>query len=191
MFLVMIVHSFFCFWVQRALPFVQTFNHMINSKTIARTLGIALAVVVLFSACKPSDSAIAESVKSKVAAVAQGVAVDVKEGVVTLSGEVRDDATKAAVESALAGIKGVKSVVNNVTVPPQPPPPVVINPDDLLRKAIDSSFAAKGISGITVAIAGGEVTLTGDVKKADLQKVMQAAMESKPRKVNNQMKIVK
>jgi osmotically-inducible protein OsmY len=110
---------------------------------------------------------------------------------VTLSGEVKDDATKAAVESALAGIKGVKSVVNSLTVPPPPPPPVVINPDDLLKKAIDSTFTAKGISGITAAISNGEVTLTGEVKKADLQKVMQAAMESKPRKVNNQMKIVK
>lgn len=154
-------------------------------------MGIVIAAMLLFSACKPSDAAIAESVKSKVAAVASGLTVDVKEGVVTLSGEVKDDATKAAVESALAGIKGVKSVVNSLTVPPPPPPPVVINPDDLLKKAIDSTFTAKGITGITAAISNGEVTLTGDVKKADLQKVMQAAMESKPKKVNNQMKIVK
>jgi osmotically-inducible protein OsmY len=160
-------------------------------KTFRQVLGIGFALMLLFSACKPSDAAIAESVKSKISAVASGLSVDVKEGVVTLSGEVKDDATKAAVESALAGIKGVKSVVNSLTVPPPPPPPVVINPDDLLKKAIDSTFTAKGISGITAAISNGEVTLTGEVKKADLQKVMQAAMESKPRKVNNQMKIVK
>jgi osmotically-inducible protein OsmY len=164
---------------------------MIIRKAIMKTLGIALAATLFFSACKPGDAAIAESAKSAVSAIAQGLGVDVKEGVVTLTGEVKDDATKAAVESALAGIKGVKSVVNNLTVPPPPPPPVVINPDDLLRKSIDSTFAAKGITGITAAIANGEVTLTGDVKKADLQKVMQAAMESKPKKVNNQMKIVK
>lgn len=155
-----------------------------------QSLGLVLAAVLFLAACKPSDAAIAESVKSKVAAVAEGVAIDVKEGVVTLSGQVKDDATKAAVESALAGIKGVKSVVNNVTIPP-PPPPVVINPDDVLRQSIESTFAAKGITGITAAIVNGEVTLTGDVKKADVQKVMQAAMESKPKKVNNQMKIVK
>jgi osmotically-inducible protein OsmY len=164
---------------------------MDNRKAILKTLGLALAAVMFLAACKPSDAAITESVKSKIAAVAEGVAVDVKEGVVTLTGEVKDDATKAAVEAALSGIKGVKSVVNSLTLPPPPPPPVVINPDDLLKKAVDSTFMAKGITGITAAISNGEVTLTGDVKKADQQKVMQAVMESKPRKVNNQMKIIK
>jgi osmotically-inducible protein OsmY len=160
-------------------------------KAILKTCGVALAAVMFLAACKPSDAAITESVKSKVTAIAQGVGVDVKEGVVTLTGEVKDDATKAAVEAALSGIKGVKSVVNSLTLPPPPPPPVVINPDDLLKKAIDSTFTAKGITGITAAISNGEVTLTGDVKKADIQKVMRAAMESKPKKVNNKMTTVK
>ena len=47
-----------------------------------------------------------------------------------------------------------------------------------------SAFDAKGIKGITATVSNGEVTLTGDVKKADLQKVMQVANESKPKKVN-------
>jgi hyperosmotically inducible periplasmic protein len=153
-------------------------------------LGLALAVTILFTACKPSDAAITEAVKTKISSVSQGLMVDVKEGVVTLSGQVADDATKAAVESALQGIKGVKSVVNNTTVPP-PPPPVQINPDDVLRSTIQSAFDAKGIKGITATVSNGEVTLTGDVKKADLQKVMQVANESKPKKVNQQMKIIK
>lgn len=153
-------------------------------------LGLALVMTILFTACKPSDSAIAESVKSKISAVTQGLTVDVKEGVVTLTGQVADDATKAAVESALQGIKGVNSVVNNITVPP-PPPPVQINPDDVLRTTIQAAFDAQGIKGITAAVSNGEVTLTGDVKKADLQKVMQVANESKPKKVINQMKIIK
>ena len=153
-------------------------------------IGMALALSVLFAACKPSDSKIAEDVKAKVSAVAQGLSVDVKDGVVTLGGQVADDATKAAVAAALTGIKGVKSVVNNITLPP-PPPPVVINPDDVLRKVVDSVFSAKGIKGITATAAAGVVTLTGDVKKADLVKVMQVANEAKPKKVLNQMKIVK
>jgi len=154
-------------------------------------LGLALAVTILFTACKPSDAAIAEAVKTKISSVSQGLVVDVKEGVVTLTGQVADDATKAAVESALQGVKGVKSVVNNTTVPPPPPPPVQINPDDVLRSTIQSAFDAKGIKGITATVSNGEVTLTGDVKKADLANVMQVANESKPKKVNNQMKIIK
>jgi osmotically-inducible protein OsmY len=163
---------------------------MNNRKRLMNLLGLTLVISLLFTACKPSDSAIAESVKSKISAVTQGLMVDVKEGVVTLSGQVPDDATKAAVESALQGIKGVQSIVNNITVPP-PPPPVVINPDDVLRSTIQAAFDAQGIKGITAAVNNGEVTLTGDVKKADLQKVMQAANESKPKKVVNQMKIIK
>lgn len=149
-----------------------------------------VAFAVLFSACKPNDAAIAESVKSKVSAVAQGVGVDVKNGVVTLTGQVTDEATRTAVETALKGLKGVKSVVNNTTVPP-PPPPVVINPDDTLRTTIQASFEAKGIKGITAAVSNGVVTLTGDVKKADLAKIMQAANEAKPKNVVNKMNVLK
>jgi hyperosmotically inducible protein len=163
---------------------------MSNKFKFSGMAALFLAVAVLFSACKPNDAAIAESVKGKVSAVAQGVGVDVKNGVVTLTGQVTDEATRTAVEAALKGLKGVKSVVNNTTVPP-PPPPVVINPDDTLRSAIQASFDAKGIKGITAAVSNGEVTLTGDVKKADLAKVMQAANEAKPKKVVNNMKVVK
>lgn len=150
-----------------------------------------MAVSVLFTACKPNDSAVAESVKAKISAVAQGLAVDVKNGVVTLTGTVADDATKAAVEAALQGVKGVKSVVNSLSVTP-PPPPVVINPFEELRKGIQSAFDSKGIKGVNFNIdTAGIVTLTGSVKKADLAKVMQAANEAKPKKVINNLNIVK
>jgi osmotically-inducible protein OsmY len=150
-----------------------------------------LGFALVFAACKPSDAKIEESVKAKVSAVSPSATVSVKDGVVTLAGEVTDEATKSAVQAATDGIKGVKSVVNNLTVPPPPPPPVVINPDDVLRNSIDSAFKAKGITGITSAVSNGEVTLTGNVKKADLQKVMQAANEIKPKKVLNKMVVSK
>jgi osmotically-inducible protein OsmY len=163
---------------------------MSNKFKFSGLAAVILAVSVLFSACKPNDAAIAESVKSKISAVAQGVGVDVKSGVVTLTGQVTDEATRSAVEAALKGLKGVKSVVNNTTVPP-PPPPVVINPDDTLRTAVQAAFDGKGIKGITAAVSNGVVTLTGDVKKADLSKVMQAANEAKPKNVVNKMNILK
>ena len=145
------------------------------------------AAVMLFTACKPKDPAIAEAVKAKISAIAQGIGVDVQKGVVTLSGEVKDEATKAAVEAALKGVKGVKSIVNNITIPP----PVVINPDDTLKTLVNAALEATGIKGIKADISNGEVTLTGDVKKADLIKVMQAANEAKPKKVINNLNILK
>jgi hyperosmotically inducible periplasmic protein len=146
---------------------------------------------LVFAACKPSDEKIAEAVRAKVSAISPAISSSVKDGVVTLSGEVADEAAKAAVITALQGEKGVKSVVNNLTVTPPPPPVVVINPDDVLTRGIDSTFNAKGITGVTTKVSNGEVTLTGSVKKSDLQKVMQAANEMKPRKVINQLVITK
>lgn len=156
-----------------------------------RTLLVISGLILMFAACKPSDASIAEAVKGKVTALSPAITSEVKDGVVTLAGQVPDDATKAAAETALQGVKGVKSVVNNITVPPPPPPPVQINPDDVLRKGIDSVFAAKGIRGVSAAVTNGEVVLSGSVKKSDLQKVMQAANELKPKKVLNQMTVTK
>ena len=164
---------------------------MKNAK-LFRNLSVLTAFLFFITACGPNDAAIADSVKSKVNTIS-GVVVDVKDGVVTLSGQVADDAAKAAAETAVQDVKGVKSVVNNLTVtPPAPPAPaVVINPDDVLRAGLDSAFAAQGIKGINAAVSNGEVTLTGTVKKADLTKVMQVANELKPKKVVNRMTIAK
>jgi osmotically-inducible protein OsmY len=157
--------------------------------TVSRNWLWIAVIALLFASCKPSDEKIAEAVKAKIGAVASTINVSVADGVATLTGEVKDEATKAAAETALQGIKGLKSVVNSLTVPPPPPPPVVINPDDVLRKGIDSVFAAKSIKGVTAAVAEGVVTLTGTIKKSELTKVMQAANELKPKKVLNQMTI--
>jgi hyperosmotically inducible periplasmic protein len=157
--------------------------------TVSRNWLWIAVIALLFASCKPSDEKIAEAVKAKIGAVASTINVSVADGVATLTGEVKDDATKAAAETALQGIKGLKSVVNSLTVPPPPPPPVVINPDDVLRKGIDSVFAAKSIKGVTAAVAEGVVTLSGTIKKSELTKVMQAANELKPKKVLNQMTI--
>ena len=164
-----------------------------KNANLFRNLLMITGLMFLVASCSPSDSSIEASVKSKVSTLS-GVNVEVKDGIVTLSGQVADDASKAAAETAANEVKGVKSVVNNITVPPPAPPPapaVTINPDDVLRTGLDSAFAAKGIKGVTATVSNGEVTLTGNVKKADLTKVMQAANELKPKKVNNKLTITK
>ncbi|WP_246485166.1 BON domain-containing protein [Chitinophaga qingshengii] len=157
-----------------------------------KSLAIALLMVMgmFFFACKPSDSKIQQAVNEKLSTI-PGITAEVKSGVVTLSGEVTDDAAKAAAEEALKGVSGVKSVTNNITVKaPEPTPaPVTINPDDVLKKTLDSAYAAAGFSTVSVAVANGEVTLTGEAKKSDLRKIMQTAQESKPKKVNNNLKL--
>lgn len=98
--------------------------------------GMMFLAVSLFS-CSPSDSSVQQSVNEKLTA-SPGVTAEVKEGVVTLNGEVADDAAKMAAEDAVKGVSGVKSVTNNVMVQaavPPPPPPAA--PDTTIK--VDSA----------------------------------------------------
>ncbi len=148
---------------------------------------ILASTLVLWSSCKPSDAKLLEEAKAKVGAVDPSVTVEVTDAVVTLSGQVADDATRMNVENAAKEVKGVKSVTNNVVATPPPAAPVVVNDDAVITNTISAGLEAKGINGVTVTVANGEVTLTGDARKSDLQTIMQVANESRPAKVNNQL----
>jgi hyperosmotically inducible periplasmic protein len=156
-------------------------------------LACLLFTGVCLFACKPNDSKLQQAVNEKLTTT-PGVSATVQNGVVTLSGEVTDETAKQTAEDAAKNVKGVKSVVNNINInvkepPPPPLPPVAINPDDILKKNLDSAFAAAGYTGVTVTVANGEVTLDGSAKKADLRKIIQVAQEAKPKKVKNNLKL--
>jgi hyperosmotically inducible protein len=151
------------------------------------TACLFLMGVFLF-ACKPSDSKIQQAANEKLSA-SPGVTVEVMSGVVTLTGEVPDETSKSAAEDAVKTVPGVKSVTNNITVKAMEPPmpPVTVSPDEMLKKSLDSAYNAQGMTGIMVVVMDGEVTLSGDAKKSDLQKIMKTAQESKPKKVVNKL----
>ena len=163
-------------------------------KNMGRTIVISLAclsLAVFAMACKkgPDDATITAGVKAKIAAdspaLANAVTVSTTQGVVTLVGAVDSDAIKAKVEQDAKSVDGVKSVVNNLTVKP----PIVFSPDAPLKAAVIANLAKANITGITVEVANGEVTLKGTIERAKLQAAMIAANDAKPKKVNNQMTI--
>ncbi len=119
------------------------------------------------------------------------VSATVNEGVVTLAGEVETDEAKSLAESSISGVKGVKSVVNSVTVKPQGPTAEELKKaaDDALLAKVNENFATYKVEGITATVADGIVTLTGDVKRSNLQNAMKAASESGATKVENKMTI--
>ena len=155
--------------------------------------GLLLAGTVAFTTgckSKPKDA----DVKAKVdATLPAGVTSDVKEGVVTLNGQVADEAAKASAESgvkALGEKEGVASVVNNISVVAPPPPPmpeVTINPDQALTDGVKSALSAYPT--VTADVKEGVITLTGTIKKAELQAVIAAAQALKPKKVENKLTI--
>jgi len=172
-------------------------KHFFMRKLILRFTFVCTAIVmvaVAASSCKsgPKDADIEKQVTEKAAAVsgdASGVAGSVKDGVVTISGSFKDEASKDAFETTVKAIPGVKSVVNNSTVtPPAPvvaPAPVVINGDDVLSKGVTD--ATKDFPTVKATVKDSVITLTGEIKKSSLPKLMATLHSLKPKKVNNQL----
>lgn len=148
-------------------------------------MAVVVSATLFFVGCKPKD----EDIKAKIEAAIKadpmmaGCAVDVKDGVATLSGECKDDACKALCEKTIGGIKGVKSVVNNCTVAPPPPPPVA--PPASLTTVLDEATQQKVKDGlkdfkaVTVSFDADKAVLVGEVTKADRMKIMQILSSAK------------
>jgi len=160
-------------------------------KSIKIFSSVFLLMSVLFFSCAPKDSDIQVKVNERFTTSSElmGASASVADGVATLTGEVEDDAAKAEAETAAKDVKGVKSVVNNLTVtpPPPPPPPVAVNPDSNLSQGVTD--ATKDFPTVKASVNNGEITLTGSIQRADLQKLMQTLNTLNPSKINNQLTI--
>jgi len=154
-----------------------------------------LLLSIALLACKsgPDDVTLASNVKAKLSAdtmlARSNINVDAKSGAVTLTGTVTSEAEKAKAETIAKGVDGVKSVVNSLKVKAPvvnaTPPPVT--EDTRLKSDVTAALAKYGITGVNVTVAGGEVTLTGDIPKAKLQDAIKSANEAHPKKVVNKL----
>jgi len=154
-------------------------------KTKVLFCAVLLFAGIAFYSCKPSDEKLQKDVTTGITAVSSAVSSTVKDGEVTLTGVVNSPDLKAAAEQAAKAVKGITNVVNNIEVQLPPAPQPVINPDDVVQKTIADAITAGGdaYSKVVVAVKDSVVTLTGEVKRANLQKLMQIVNEAKPKKV--------
>lgn len=114
----------------------------------------------------------------------------VKDGVVTLTGTAESDVDKMSITSAVRGVKGVKDVMNNINVREKVlTPPATVYDDTSIKSSIDTKLSEQGVKNVKVEVKDGEVMLSGDLKRADLTKVMQIANESNPKKVTNNLNL--
>ncbi|MGF6845200.1 hyperosmotically inducible protein [Chitinophaga sp. W3I9] len=167
-----------------------------------KTLAIAslMFINILMFGCKPSDEELKEEVNEKLSHI-PGITADVKNGVVILGGEVGDEVAKSAAEDALKGVKGVKSVQDNITVktavvappPPSPttttPSPAGPDPDVILKRSLDSVYAARRFTNVTVTVSDGEVILSGAVKRKNVHNMLQIAQKYSTKKVTNNVQV--
>jgi hypothetical protein len=96
---------------------------MLRRKLLLSTL--AFFLLYAFACNKPSDDAVTTSIKAKLYSepFLKSATVDVsaKDGIVTLIGQVPDDAARLAAQHIAATTPGVKTVVDQTTMAPPPP----------------------------------------------------------------------
>jgi len=150
---------------------------------------LAIAAALLLAACGKKDSDLQKSASDKLAADnVSGVTVAVKDGNATLTGEVADITVKTKAEASVKSVEGIKGVTNQLTLKPLAPAPTPMGDDKMMEGTINENLKKANVTGVTATVTNGEVTLTGEVPKADLAKAMQAASSANPKKVNNQLK---
>lgn len=144
---------------------------------------LILVATLAFTGCKPKDADIKASVEKslKETPATAAVMVMVNEGVATLSGEVPDEATKAAMDAKVKAVKGVKSVQDNTTLPVVQAP-VQITADDPLAAGVRD--ATKDFPEITASVADGVIAVTGEITAARWKTVKMALDALRPKKVD-------
>ena len=117
------------------------------------------------------------------------VDVAVKDGVVTLSGEVKTPTAKVKAESEARGVEGVKSVVNDITlaIPPPPPPPARESGDEKLDREVQAVIVP--FKNVHATVGDGVVTLTGSVSRPGLLLLMPKIAGLFPKKIENKLTI--
>ena len=156
---------------------------------IARSLLLIPAVALMsgsITGCKSKmkDADIKTAAEAAIATNPdlKGLTVDVNDGVATISGEVKDASAQAAAQNAVAAVKGVKSVQNNVTVAPTAAAPVNITPDDPLAAGVRD--ATKDFPSVTATVNEGVIAVSGELKAADWKKLKMSLDGLKPKKVD-------
>ena len=151
---------------------------------ISRLFVVAAASAMLLASCKTSDADIQKEFadKQKDDAALAGVSAMVADGVVTLNGQSKDDATKTQAGTDVQGLKGVKSVTNNLTVMPPPvqPMPVEIHGNDQLLK--DAKAAAAKYPSVTIDVKDSVIWVGGSIARADWMKLKPALDATRPKK---------
>jgi hyperosmotically inducible periplasmic protein len=163
---------------------------MIMKQFLLKPFLLLAAVAVLTTAItsckgKMKDTDISAAIATKASSMDQmaGVQVAVKDGVVTMTGECKDDACKALCESTVKGIPGVKNVVNNCTVAPPPAPPtaapVVTSADDALSTGLKDVL--KDFPTVSSSVKEGVIALTGEIAKPKWMVLKQAIDKLTPK----------
>lgn len=162
----------------------------LNQKVMKTLKLFSMFVFVLFlgtsiTSCKKVSDADLQAEIQEVLATnpdAENVNVTVSDKVVTLTGTVNDDAAKAAIDSIVASIKHVKSVVNELEV--VPPAPDYSELDQIIEASLPEILVE--YPKLTASVREGVVTLSGEAKQAEIDSVMKKIQDLNPVDIINE-----
>ena len=154
-----------------------------------RTLVFASILSATMLSCKSggnTDAEISTEVSKKLDDEAgSSVTASVNNGVVTLTGTCRDEECRRECAEEAKGVKGVKDVVNNITVAAAAP--VEVSNDATLQSAVDN--VVKEYRDVKAEVKDGVVTLRGEISRDKLQELMMALNSLKPKSIDNQLAV--
>ena len=157
---------------------------------VFRLLSVALVLalsVSIVSCNQVKDSDIQKSARELLSTNPElsGVNVTVQDKIATLSGTVSDDTSKNYAESIVAGVKNIKSVINQLEVIPPAPD------FSILDKSINDTLPEilKDYNTVTATAQNGIITLNGEIKEKDLQILMEKLYQLNPEQVVNNLTI--
>lgn len=98
-----------------------------------------------------------------------GVVVSVQDRVATLTGIVKDEATKTYAETTVSNVRNVQSVINQLEVVPPAPDYTTLDAD------INAGLAAalEGYESVNATVRDGVITLTGEINETDRTTLME------------------
>ena len=148
------------------------------------TILLAFTLAFTFNSCyNVSDADVQSTAQEQLSANPDfaGVVVSVQDKVATLTGIVKDEATKTQAETTVSEVKNVSSVINQLQVVPPAPDYTTLD------AAINTGFtdALKDYQTVTATVKDGVITLSGEVKESDLPTLLERLNALQPVEIVN------
>jgi osmotically-inducible protein OsmY len=83
--------------------------------------------------------------------------------------------------------RNANAVATATPAPTATATPVAASEDNALKNTVEANLTKAGVTGVTVEVKEGVVTLKGSVPTAKFQDAVKAAQDAKPKKVDNQL----
>lgn len=148
------------------------------------TMMLVCTFLVAFTACDNANDADIQSDAQELLNAnpdLSGVVVSVQDRVATLTGIVKDEATKSYAETTVSGVRNVRSVINQLEV--VPPAPDYSELDAQINAGL--ADALKDHQTVSATVQDGVITLTGEINEDEIPTLMERLNALQPVEIVN------